>query len=408
METFFATLAWWLLWRLLVDARPLSARPIGILLAATAVAAELWTLPTGVGAFLLQAAVVGVLLARAPSAGGRAGAAALIAGLVAFLPGLPRLLSGANGAQPFWTATPNLADLPETFVFAFGGHELAPAWLAMPALAALAGVGVWSLFRRRREALPTALCVAAGAALVLLWWTVSQWRSAYDARYLGASVPALAIAIAYGWQRVAARAAVASVVARRATYAAGAALLLLLASGTAVFAAGWLQGSGLPPAQATVVALRQRVQSGDVVLVADARSYLPVAYLTGRGADAIGLDAPVRYWRSGREPAFNGGDLVEAGQVVDAQDGLAPRDLPGLSTAGSIWLVAVTDPQGEIARFTPLHDGRVTEEERIAVFANGGVGWILRLRPSGLIGPIARLRGRRAARTVPARWIARC
>ena len=382
METFFSTLAWWLLWRLLVDGRRLSARPIAILLAAGAIAAELWTLPTGVGTYVLQVAVVGVLLVRAPSAGGRAGAAALIAGLVAFVPGMPRLLSGATGTQPFWTPAPNVGDLPETFVVAFGGQAISPAWLAMLPLAALAGIGFWSLFRRPRETLPTALCLAAAAALILLWWTVSLWRSAYDTRYLGAALPPLAIAIACGWQWVAGRAAPASVLARRLTRASGVALVLLLAAGTAVFATGWLQDSRLAPAQEAVVALRARVHAGDVVLVADARSYLPVAYLTDRDADPIALDAPVRYWRSGSEPAFTGSRLVAPSQIVDPQDSLAPGDLPGLSPTGSIWLLAITDPTSEVAGFTPLHDGRLLEAERYTVVDNGASGWILRLRPA--------------------------
>lgn len=382
METFFATLAWWLLWRLLVDARPLASRPAGIALAAAAVAAELWTLPTGVGVYVLQAAAVGALLVRAPSAGSRAGAIALVGGVLAFLPGLPRLLADAGGAQPFWTPTPNLGDLPETFVVAFGGQDLSPAWVAMLPLAGLAGIGVWSLSRGGRAPPPTALCVVGGAALILLWWGVSQWRSAYDSRYLGAAVPPLAIAIAVGWNWVADRAVSASVVARRVTFASGIVTLLLLASGTGVFAAGWLQGLRLAPAEAAVDALRQRVEPGDVVLVADARSYLPIAYLVGRDADPIVLDAPVRYWRSGREPAFTGGDLVASEHIVRAQDSLAPGVLSGLEQAGSIWLVAVTDPDGEVIGFTPLQDGRVVEEARFAVFGSGGSGWILRLTPA--------------------------
>jgi mannosyltransferase len=382
METLAITLSWWLIWRLLVDTRPLAKRPAGIALAGAAVAAELWILPTGIGAFLLQAAVVCGLLVMAPGSGARAGAVALAGGMAAFLPGITRLLAEAGGAQPFWTPTPNLGDLPETFVVAFGGGLISPAWLATLPLAGLAVVGLRRLFGRGREALPTALCIAAGAALILEWWTISLWRSAYDTRYLAAAVPPLALAIAAGWQRVAVRASHASVIARRATMATGVALLLLIASGTGSFLADWLSSTGLAPAQAAVQFLRERVEPGDVVLVADARSYLPIAYQLDREADPIPLSAPVRYWRSGNEPAFVGGDLVAADRTVGPNDSLAPGVLPGLTATGSIWLVALTNPNGELEAFTPLHDGRVVEVERTQVADNGVSGWIVRLRPT--------------------------
>ncbi|HET6746388.1 MAG TPA: glycosyltransferase family 39 protein, partial [Candidatus Limnocylindria bacterium] len=106
LEALLILLAWWLLWRLLADRRPLPQRWAAILLAAAAVAAELWTLPTGVAAFALQLAVVGILQLRAPHLGVRAGGLALAAGLVAFLPGIPRMLDAASVQQPYWTPTP--------------------------------------------------------------------------------------------------------------------------------------------------------------------------------------------------------------------------------------------------------------------------------------------------------------
>ncbi|MEP6470308.1 MAG: hypothetical protein ABJC24_11090, partial [Chloroflexota bacterium] len=56
--------------------------------------------------------------------------------------------------------------------------------------------------------------------------------------------------------------------------------------------------------------------------------------------------------------------------------------LRALSPGGSIWLVAIADPQGEVGSFTPLADGRVTELERFVVADHGASGLILRLRPS--------------------------
>jgi hypothetical protein len=98
--------------------------------------------------------------------------------------------------------------------------------------------------------------------------------------------------------------------------------------------------------------------------------------------DPVRLDAPVRYWRSGLEPAFRGGDLIAAAQSIGPQDALSPGKLPGLSASGSIWLVALTDPAGELAAFTPLHDGRLVEVERFLIADNGVSGWMLRLRPA--------------------------
>jgi hypothetical protein len=68
--------------------------------------------------------------------------------------------------------------------------------------------------------------------------------------------------------------------------------------------------------------------------------------------------------------------------VVPADTRLAPGDLAGLSPSGSIWLVAITDPQGEVRAFTPLGSGSVTEVERLTVYDHGASGLVLRLRPA--------------------------
>jgi hypothetical protein len=386
LETLFATLAWWLIWRLLTDGRPIAERRLSILLAAIAVAAELWTLPVGVGVFVLQASVVGIMLLRRPHAGSRTAAAALIAGLLAFTPWMPRMLAAVDAGQPFWTPTPNLGDLPETFAVAFTGQAPSPAWLAVLPLAGLAALGLWVLFHDRPihagpDHLVTALSIGAGSALILLWWTISHWRSAYDARYLGAAMPPLAMAIAVGWERLASGRCI-SPRRNSMTRVVGAVLVALVATGTVVFEAGWISGTGLAPARAASLLLSQRVRAGDVVLVADARSYFPVAYLVERESDPLAVAGPVRYWRRPDEPAFSGGALVPANAAVPSDTWLEPGQLAGLSPTGSIWLVAITDPQGELRAFTPLADGRVTELERLTVRDHGASGLILRLKPA--------------------------
>jgi hypothetical protein len=385
LEALFATVAWWLVWRLLTDRRPLATRWLSIMLAALAVGGELWMLPTGVGAFVMQATVVGIMLVRAPHAGSRAASIALIGGLATFMPWIPRLLATADAGRPFWTPTPNLADLPETFAIAFTGQALSPAWVAALPLAGLAGVGLWSLFRAAgsgndSDRLAVRLTICGGAGLILLWWTISQWRPAYDSRYLGAAIPPLAMAIAVGWERLAARRRT----GRGATTftSLSATLVVLIGIGTVVAEVTWINGTGLEPARAAGLALSQRVRAGDVVLVADARSYFPVAYLVGRESDPITLPAQVLYWRSRSEAPFSGGDLVAPSDMVTEDQILAPGDLPGLSASGSIWLVAIADPLGELRSFRPLADGRVSEVERLAVTDHGTRGLILRLRPA--------------------------
>jgi mannosyltransferase len=386
LEALLATVAWWLIWRLLTDQRPMARRRLPIFLAALAVGGELWVLPTGVGAFMMQTTVVGIMVLRAPYAGSRAASAALIGGLAIFAPWIPRLLASADAGRPFWTPTPNLADLPETFAVAFTGQAPSPAWIAALPLAGLAAVGLRTLFRARSvradsDQLATALTIGAGAALILLWWIISQWRSAYDSRYLGAAVPPLAMAIAVGWERLAMRPAAAR--GASASRILSATLLVLIGTGTVVAEATWISGTGLAPGRAAGVALSQHVRAGDVVLLADARSYFPVAYLVGRESDPMRLPAPILYWRSGSEAPFSGGDLVASIDSVTEDQSLDAGDLPGLSPGGSIWLVAIADPQGEVRRFTPLADGRVTELERFVVADHGARALILRLRPSG-------------------------
>jgi hypothetical protein len=347
--------------------------------AALAVAGELWMLPTGVAVFGLQATVVAILAVRR-QAGTRAAGIALAIGLVAFLPWIPRMLSVAGGSQPFWTPAPDLAALLQTVGVAFGGSHPSPGWAAVPPLAVLAVLGFRALFRRG-FADPTALTVSAGAVLIVAWWVASLWRPAYDSRYLGAAVPPLAMAIAAGAESLVARLQRSGWTPRMVGAAAGV-VLILVGAGTAVYEADWVSGEGQSPAYAASILLQERVQPGDIVLAPDALSYFPLAYLLERDWKPIELPAPLRYWRSGREPAYSGGDLIPADATIEPDVGLEPGALPGLAAGGSIWLVALTDPEAEVRGFAPLADGRVVEKERLAVSDHGDPGLIVRLRPA--------------------------
>ena len=381
LEAFFVTLAWWLTWRLLAGRTSPALRPLTVGVAALAVAGELWTQPTGLAAFALQAGTVGLLAARG-GPGTRAAAIGLGLGLATFLPWIPRILALAAGGGTFWTPSPDVPGLLATLAVAFGGWQASPGWIAVAPLAVLAGIGFWSLSGdRSRHGAPTALAVAAGAAIILAWWLASFWRSAYDTRYLGAAVPPLAMAIAAGGASLAAR------WGRRgragiAIRVAAVTLMLMVAAGAMTFEARWVSGTGIAPARAAAEILRGEVRTGDVILVSDAESYFPLAYLLERESEPIVLQAPLLYWRSGTEPAFVGGDLVPADRTISPEVSLVPGDLPGLAPGGRIWLVAITYPETEVRGFSPLAAGDVVEVERLEVTDHGDGGLILVLRPN--------------------------
>ncbi len=375
LEALFITLAWWLIWRLVTDERIGSRRLASIVAASLAIGAELWTMPTGLVAFGLQAAAVGILAQRRGGAGARAAGWSLAGGAVLFLPWLPRLADLVVHSRPFWTPRPGPQDLAASFGGLLGSQALVPvaAIVAVVALV-LAGIGLKAIVQSgHRDALATTVMVAGGVGLMVAWWLASLVRPAYDVRYMGPAVPPFAMAVAAGVAAMVRRFA-----GRRAALpgaAAGAAIALaLVVWGTVQFEAR-LIGGPVEPAEAVVGLLAQRVSPGDLILVADARSYFPVAYLVERTSDPIAVAAPVRYWRSGLEPAYTGGDLVPSAATVSPATRL---DQLLSSPASGIWLVAIADPEGEVAQFESMAGPGLIEVARYTIRHDEKSGVVVR------------------------------
>lgn len=364
LEALFVTLAWWLIWRLSTEQPLPLGRSLAVVGASLAVAGELWTMPTGLVAFGLQAVTIAILAWRQGAARVRAAAFGLAIGALLFLPWLPRLAELVARARPFWTPRPDLQDLAVSFGGLLGTEALIPV-AAIVAVVGLvvAGVGINAIARSgRTDTLATALMIAGGIGLIVAWWLASLVRPAYDVRYLGPAVPPFAMAVAAGVAAVARRAGRGRY-ARRPV-AGGAAIALALVVWSTVQFEARLVGGPVEPAEAVVALLVRRVSPGDLILVADARSFFPIAYLVGRTSDPVALPAPLRYWRSGLEPAYTGGDLVPAAVTLSPATRL---DQFVASPTAGIWLVAIADPEGEVAQFVSMTRRSLIEVEHFTV-----------------------------------------
>lgn len=401
LESAFAVSGWWLTWRLLsgrTTDRAGRFREAGLL--GLAVAGELWTMALGVAVAGLQGLVVlaALVVERRGIDGRRAadGAALALAGLVAaglsFLPWLPSMFGLAASSEPFWTPTPGTFD----WAVSLGSMILGPREdlfgfvILRAALLTIAAAGVACLLlsgERARSRL--GWCLLAGLAFPFLVWAVSQARSIYDTRYLGAALGPLALAVAAGgvasW-RIAQR-----ILGRvwhrgRGALAGGEAWAsLVLVASLVVIVAGpvrtwlddWRHERGLAPTRELVAALQPRLRDGDALLALDARSYFPLAYYAARSAD-LGRQLPaLRDWDSGGEPFYRGQSLLPPGSIVDeATVGSLGWHgaLPGLADDGYIWLVALANGRSEELGFAPLDRGELVEVERLIVEHEGNPG----------------------------------
>ena len=408
LETAFAALAWWLLWRVLSGrAKGAAATRLHAAALGAAVAGQLWTLAYGIPIAGLQGLVVVAALLRpgwvtgdaqeARAIRGRAAWAlgALVLAGVSFLPWLPNMLRFATSGEAFWTPTPGWFDWALTFGTMIVGwrpieqeYWQRVAWIALSL--ALVGLGLLLVARLAARRL-LGWSLLAGAGLVVLLWAVSQSRSVYDSRYFGAAVVPVALALAAGIEGLA------GAVARRAEHRAGlAATLRFVARGALVAFVGlvmlrsvdlwledWREDRYVAPARQLVAALRERVRPGDVLLASDARSYFPVAYLMDRAADrGDPLPAPLLTWDSGREPFYRAQSLIEEGRILRhgsvRQRGWRAA-LPQLAPDGRLWLLVVANGRNPDIDFEPLERGEVREVERSIVSAPTEVSQIRRL-----------------------------
>lgn len=443
LESALATVAWWLTWRLISGRASgrVSLRLHGLALAG-AVAGEVWTLPVGLPAAALQALValgayvsvrrsdtrrlvpVGVAAAVPSSPGSdavrprqRAGAAwataAIALGGLTFLPWLPNILPAATSGEAYWTPPPGTFDWAVTWgTMLVGWREDLAGWKEYRAVGlAVAGLGVlWLVRSRTRELRLLGWCVAAGMALTVALWGVSLVRSIYDTRYLVASLPPFAIALAAGAEAIAGL--LQRLLPRRETEqgasrpaaappwpaakSAGptpwpAVMRVLLAAfvlaaavpQTRVWLDDWRREVGLGPTRELVRALAPRLHPGDVVLSLDARTFFTLAYeseMLARRGDP--LAAPLRNWDSGHEPFYRGQALIRDDETITAAEVAARgwrRSLPELGPEGNVWLVAIADGWKERLGFAPLESGQLRELDRIVTRRSDEVAQARRL-----------------------------
>jgi hypothetical protein len=400
LESAFAVSAWWLTWRLLSGrSTGRAGRLRGAVLLGLAVAGELWTMALGVVVAGLQGLVVLAALLidrrgieRERAVGARWALGGLVAGGLSFLPWLPSMLGLAASGEPFWTPTPGTFD----WAVSLGSMILGPREdllgfvILRAALLALAAAGVaWLMLSGERSRSRLGWCLLAGLVFLFLVWAVSQARSIYDTRYLGAALAPLALAIAAGgvaswrigqrfagrvWPRVRGAAEGGEAPAALVLVAL---LVWIMAGPVRTWLDDWRHERGLAPTRELVAALPPRLRAGDALLALDARSYFPLAYYAARSADQ-GRPLPVvRDWDSGSEPFYRGQSLLPPDSIVDEAAVRAlgwHGALPGLAADGHIWLVALANGRSEDLGFAPLERGDLVEVDRLIVEHEGNPG----------------------------------
>lgn len=428
IETAFATIAWWLTWKLVADSRSLGQKPgrrtyliAGAL--SLAVAGEVWTLAFGLADAGLQFLFVLASLALSSTSGDDRrlsdpgpwlAIGSIFVGAASFSVWLPTLLAVPLGGESFWTPRPDLGSLRDTFFYFLGVSGRvdlsAPAPIAAAVLVAAGIVGLAMPARRRpasgpAEADETAddaddkrriqllgLAAALGTSMVAVVWIYSQIDPVYASRYMGAAAVPLAILIAAGVV------ALARYTGGRALSAVLAVAVLVPMTGGAMLTVGNLDKDvDAAPGLQTAQELISLVRPGDTVLALDAQTYLPINYNLDHDADGAGVDDILYDWDAAGEPFYIGTSLVATDRVVSpatvARVGWL-NAMPGLRFGGTVWLVTVTAGDSTHLGFVPLDSGVFVEQTAASVFVHpdgSATGQIraLKLRPFGPTAPIA-------------------
>jgi hypothetical protein len=378
LESLFATIAWWLLWRLLARRARRSVQMVTAASAALAVAAELWTMPTGLFIFLIQVSVVAVFGIRVGRA--RSATIAVLLGGASYIPWLSATASLALADSQFWTPRPTVGSIPSTFLALLGGWRDSPPSLVVPLAIVVGAFGLLLLYHDDRpEGRATAWAVTGNVGLVVVWWVAAMVRSGYDARYLGAALPGLALAISAGgawlWGTATHH--------LRVEFAAIGLVTLVVCYGSiaVAFEEDWTRDEGVAPARQVARTLERSVQPGDVILVVDSRSYFSLAFelQTEHGT----TDWSSRLWLSPSlgEPTYFGGALIDRARRIDPSE--VPNGIPGLSPDGSIWTVALANGEHELDTFEALLAGRVRVIDVVTVRGVNATGSIFRITSNG-------------------------
>jgi hypothetical protein len=421
LEAAFATIVWWLVWRLVTGrATTPRARILHAVLIAVAATAEIWMIALGPPMAALQFLfAAGALLAwrrtrsrsrtaesEAASSGAMHAVAALVLAGLSFLFWLPNLLSVATGRGAYWTPTPATLDWAVSWgTMLVGWREDLFAWKALRLGGlVLAAVGVaWLVTRRDAARALLGWAVVGGLGLTVAVWAVSLVRSIYDTRYLEASLPPLAIAVAAGgtalvtaMSRVAttrvatvgaAKPLTRDSAARWATVVGAglmaAFLLWALIPGTRAWLGEWRREMGLGPSRELIAALKPRLRPGDVLIALDARSYFTVAYeaeMYRRRGDPL---PPVRNWDAGNEPFYRGQTLILPEATITASEfaaGGVRGTMPELGDGASVWLLAIANGRREDLDFGPVEAGQLREVDRVVVERKGEAAQARQLR----------------------------
>lgn len=403
LETFLATVGWWLVWLMVARGGEWSGRrrAAAAIALVVGVAGEVWTMPLGIPVAGLQLAfaIFGLFWLRTRICAIAAGCVLL--GVLSLAPWLPNLLAVATNGQSFWTARPDLGSVADTLSYWISLRLGGLWWLGAGLAMAGAAVGLAAVSRGlparpstevgdpgevsvglRRDRL-LAVAIALGIGLVPAVWIYSQLNSVYDSRYLGAAYPPFAIATAAG----------VVVVTRRARSRFGGnqpmpagvlptLLMLVLVCGTAIPASVAVDDSShdkeIEPARQIVATLAGLVHPGDVVITLNAQTYFPLRYYLRDGALERSLGTSLYDWHRSSAAFFTGWKAIDGTGILEpatvARQGWS--DAVHVGPRSVFWLVTLVDPDYEFPLFAPLWTGEMRETGRFDVQGASGVAQI--------------------------------